>query len=144
MCWLLQAGEQLMADKPETREQISPILASLSTQWDQLETTTTEKADKLFENKRAVLYEQSCDDIDGWVTQLETQIIQAESAKDLTTVNLLMQNQNVSTCSFSCAPHVVACNPPLHIEIILWSDDDGHICGHLKSWIFKLNTQLLN
>ncbi|WAR19671.1 SPTCB-like protein [Mya arenaria] len=92
---LQEAGEQLMAEKPETREQIGPILASLSTQWDQLESTTTEKADKLFENKRAVLYEQSCDDIDGWVTQLESQIIQAESAKDLTTVNLLMQNQNL-------------------------------------------------
>lgn len=93
-----QAGEQLMAEKPETREQIEPILASLATQWDQLETTTTDKADKLFENKRAVLYEQSCDDIDGWVTQLESQIIQAETAKDLTSVNLLMQKQSV--CSF--------------------------------------------
>ncbi|XP_052270062.1 spectrin beta chain-like isoform X3 [Dreissena polymorpha] len=92
---LQKAGEELMAEKPETREQLEPILANLSTQWDQLETTTTEKADKLFENKRAVLYEQSCDDIDGWVTQLESQIIQAESAKDLTTVNLLMQNQNL-------------------------------------------------
>ncbi|XP_060584243.1 spectrin beta chain-like isoform X5 [Ruditapes philippinarum] len=91
---LQEAGEQLMAEKPETREQIEPILSSLSTQWDELECTTTAKADKLFENKRAVLYEQSCDDIDGWVTQLETQIIQAESAKDLTTVNLLMKNQN--------------------------------------------------
>lgn len=87
-----------MAEKPETREQIEPILASLATQWDQLETTTTDKADKLFENKRAVLYEQSCDDIDGWVTQLESQIIQAETAKDLTSVNLLMQKQSV--CSF--------------------------------------------
>ena len=86
-----------MAEKPETREQIEPILASLTQQWDTLEQTTSAKADKLFENKRAVLYEQSCDDIDGWVSQLESQIIQAESAKDLTTVNLLMQNQNVST-----------------------------------------------
>lgn len=90
-----QAGEQLMLEKPETREQIEPILESLASQWDQLETTTTEKADKLFENKRAVLYEQSCDDIDGWVTQLESQIIQAETAKDLTSVNLLMQKQSV-------------------------------------------------
>ena len=85
-----------MMAKPETREQIEPILSSLSTQWETLESTTTDKADKLFENKRAVLYEQSCDDIDGWVSQLESQIIQAESAKDLTTVNLLMQNQSVS------------------------------------------------
>ena len=84
-----------MQEKPETREQIQPILTSLASQWDTLETTTTDKADKLFENKRAVLYEQSCDDIDGWVTQLESQIIQAETAKDLTSVNLLMQKQNV-------------------------------------------------
>jgi len=43
-----------------------------------------------------VLYEQSCDDIDGWMNQLESQIITEEAAKDLTTVNLLMQKQNVS------------------------------------------------
>lgn len=43
-----------------------------------------------------MLYEQSCDDIDGWMNQLESQIITEESAKDLTTVNLLMQKQNVS------------------------------------------------
>ena len=91
-----------MAEKPETRDQIEPILSSLSTQWEELEATTTAKADKLFENKRAVLYEQSCDDIDGWVTQLETQIIQAESAKDLTTVNLLMKNQNVRKTRMIC------------------------------------------
>ena len=43
-----------------------------------------------------MLYEQSCDDIDGWMNQLESQIITEEAAKDLTTVNLLMQKQNVS------------------------------------------------
>ena len=85
-----------MAEKPETREQIEPILQSLNQQWEDLETTTTDKAEKLFDNKRTVLYEQSCDDIDGWITQLESQVIQAETAKDLTTVNLLMQKQTVS------------------------------------------------
>ena len=96
-----------MGEKPETREQIEPILHSLTNQWDDLEQTTTKKAEKLFDDKRAVLYEQSCDDIDGWITQLESQVIQAETAKDLTTVNLLMQKQNVSLvfdriCSRHC------------------------------------------
>ena len=88
-----------MSEKPECGDQIGPILENLSTQWEALETTTATKGDQLFENKRAVLYEQSCDDIDGWVTQLEAQIVQAETAKDLTSVNLQMQKQSVSSHS---------------------------------------------
>ncbi|XP_060077133.1 spectrin beta chain-like isoform X2 [Ylistrum balloti] len=91
---LMESGETLLKEKPETREQIEPILASLSEQWDELETTTKSKAERLFDTNRAVLYQQSCDDIDGWINQLETQIISEESAKDLTTVNLLMQKQS--------------------------------------------------
>lgn len=104
-----QAGEDLLQDKPETREQIEPILASLNEQWEELERTTKAKGEKLFDSNRSVLYEQSCDDIDGWMDQLESQIVTEEAAKDLTTVNLLMQKQNVSlwsVCSqVSLNPH---------------------------------------
>ncbi|XP_056020668.1 spectrin beta chain-like isoform X11 [Ostrea edulis] len=92
---LMQSGEGLMQEKPECREQIAPILSSLQEQWDELEGTTKSKAERLFDANRAVIYQQSCDDIDGWIGQLETQIITAEEgAKDLTTVNLLMQKQH--------------------------------------------------
>ena len=86
-----------MNEKPETRDQIEPIIQTLSQQWDDLEQTTASKGERLFDSNRPVLYEQSCDDIDGWIAQLENQVIQAEMAKDLTTVNLLMQKQNVSS-----------------------------------------------
>lgn len=85
-----------MLEKPETKEQIEPILQNLNQQWEDLEQTTAKKAERLFDSNRTILYEQSCDDIDGWITQLESQVIQAETAKDLTTVNLLMQKQSVS------------------------------------------------
>ncbi|CAC5357259.1 SPTB [Mytilus coruscus] len=92
---LMKAGEDLLQDKPETREQIEPILASLQEQWEELERTTKAKGEKLFDSNRSVLYEQSCDDIDGWMDQLESQIVTEEAARDLTTVNLLMQKQNL-------------------------------------------------
>ncbi|XP_076464437.1 spectrin beta chain-like isoform X2 [Babylonia areolata] len=91
-----QEAEEIMQQKPETREQIEPMLADLNRQWDDLESTTKEKGEKLFDANRSILYEQSCDDIDGWVTALESQIITAEEdfGKDLTTVNLQVQKQN--------------------------------------------------
>lgn len=85
-----------MKEKPEISDQIEPILSNLTEQWDELEATTKTKAERLFDANRSVLYEQSCDDIDGWITQLESQVITEDSAKDLTTVNLLMQKQHVS------------------------------------------------
>ena len=88
-----------MAAKPETREQILPMLSELSTQWEDLETTTKEKGERLFDANRGTLYNQSCDDVDSWVTSLESQMIQSEDevGKDLTTVNLQVQKQNVSS-----------------------------------------------
>lgn len=90
-----QEGEEIMRQKPETREQIEPMLADLNRQWEDLESTTKDKGEKLFDANRSILYEQSCDDIDGWVTALESQIITSEDfGKDLTTVNLQVQKQN--------------------------------------------------
>lgn len=91
-----QAGEVLLREKPEASDQIGPILVHLNDQWGELENTTKEKGEKLFDANRSVLYEQSCDDVDGWITQLESQIITEDTAKDLTTVNLMMQKQHVS------------------------------------------------
>ncbi|XP_013410395.1 spectrin beta chain-like [Lingula anatina] len=92
---LQQAGGELIRDKPDTAEQIEPRLQSLAAQWEELEKTTQEKGEKLFDANRQVLYEQSCDDIDGYLNTLESQIITADFGQDLTTVNLLMQKQNL-------------------------------------------------
>jgi len=93
---VVEEGESIMAAKPETREQILPMLSELSTQWEDLETTTKEKGERLFDANRGTLYNQSCDDVDSWVTSLESQMIQSEDevGKDLTTVNLQVQKQN--------------------------------------------------
>lgn len=36
---------------------------------------------------------QTCDDIDGWINDLENQVLTAETGQDLTSVNLILQKQ---------------------------------------------------
>jgi len=76
-------------------QEIQPRLDELIRQWKELEETTAAKGEKLFDANRHVLYEQSCDDIDGWINEIESQIITDDVGHDLTTVNLLVQKQNV-------------------------------------------------
>jgi spectrin beta len=75
-------------------------LDELMRQWQELEDTTRLKGEKLFDANRHVLYEQNCDDIDGWINEIESQIITEDVGHDLTTVNLLVQKQNVRCCRF--------------------------------------------
>ncbi|GFS19194.1 spectrin beta chain [Elysia marginata] len=93
---VLEEGDTIMQGKPETREQIERMLKDLSSQWEDLEATTKAKGERLFDANRSVLYQQSCDDVDGWVSALESQIVTTEPdlGKDLTTVNLQVQKQN--------------------------------------------------
>jgi len=51
----------------------------------------------LFDANRQVLYEQTCDDIDGWMNDLENQIENEDydQVGDLASVNILMQKQQV-------------------------------------------------
>jgi len=49
----------------------------------------------LFDANRQVLYEQTCDDIDSWMTDLEKQIDSDDYGADLASVNILMQKQQV-------------------------------------------------
>jgi len=81
-------------------QEIQPRLDELIRQWKELEETTAAKGEKLFDANRHILYEQSCDDIDGWINEIESQIITDDVGHDLTTVNLLVQKQNVCTVSF--------------------------------------------
>jgi len=90
-----QAGEELMKEKPELAEMIGPKIGELSTHFDALEKTTTEKGERLFDANRQVLYEQTCDDIDTWMTDLEKQIEGGDTGGDLASVNILMQKQQM-------------------------------------------------
>ena len=88
-------GQELVADKPEMQPFIDSKLNELEQQFDALETTTQEKGQKLFDAKRPVLYEQTCEDIDSWLTDLENQVLTAETGQDLTSVNLILQKQQM-------------------------------------------------
>ncbi|XP_055939314.1 spectrin beta chain-like isoform X2 [Argiope bruennichi] len=93
-----QAGRDLMAEKPELAPLIEPRLNEIAQQFEDLENTTTQKGEKLFDANRQVLYEQTCDDIDGWISELETQVLSAEPSQDvvsLTGVNLILQKQQM-------------------------------------------------
>ena len=94
----LKDGNELIREKPEMAQEIQPKLDELQRQWDDLEKTTQDKGQRLFDANRHVLYEQSCDDIDGWINEIESQIVTEDVGHDLTTVNLLVQKQNVSSC----------------------------------------------
>lgn len=54
------------------------------------------KGERLFDANRQVLYEQTCDDIDTWITDLEKQIDSGDTGADLASVNILMQKQQVN------------------------------------------------
>ncbi len=104
----------MIREKPDMANDIQPRLDELQRQWDELENTTGEKGQRLFDANRMPLYEQSVDDIDGWINEIESQIVTEDVGHDLTTVNLLVQKQNVRhwfyvlnlTC-FGSSPNLV-------------------------------------
>ena len=83
-----ESGQALLKAKPEMNELVSPKLEDLSSLFDKLETDTQEKGERLFDAKRADLYDQSCDDIDSFARDIEAQIETEpmEELKDLTSV----------------------------------------------------------
>ncbi|XP_066961562.1 spectrin beta chain isoform X15 [Macrobrachium rosenbergii] len=90
-----KAGEELVKEKPEMADMIGPKISELNRHFDALETTTKEKGERLFDANRQVLYEQTCDDIDTWMADLEKQIEGGDTGMDLTSVNILMQKQQM-------------------------------------------------
>ncbi|XP_050732395.1 spectrin beta chain-like isoform X2 [Eriocheir sinensis] len=90
-----QAGEELVKEKPEMAEMIGPKITELNQHFEDLESTTKEKGERLFDANRQVLYEQTCDDIDTWMSDLEKQIEGGDTGMDLTSVNILMQKQQM-------------------------------------------------
>ena len=95
-CSATQEGEELMSERPDLSPIVQPKLDEINQQWLDLEDTTKQKGQKLFDANRHILYEQSCDDIDGWINEIESQIVTEDVGHDLTTVNLLVKKQNVS------------------------------------------------
>jgi predicted nuclease with TOPRIM domain len=92
---LLQAADELVKEKPELAELIEPKISELSQQFNDLERTTKEKGERLFDANREVLLHQTCDDIDTWMNDLEKQIESEDTGTDLASVNILMQKQQV-------------------------------------------------
>ncbi|KAG4068736.1 hypothetical protein HA402_002427 [Bradysia odoriphaga] len=90
-----KAAQGLMTEKPEFKEIIEPKLKELSKSFEDLETFTKDKGAQLFDANREVLVQQTCDDIDSYITDLEKQIINTDTGNDLTSVNILMQKQQV-------------------------------------------------
>jgi len=90
-----EAGRELMKEKPELADIILPKTQELGSQFNDLETTTKEKGERLFDANREVLLHQTCDDIDTWMDELEKQIEADDTGNDLASVNILMQKQQV-------------------------------------------------
>jgi spectrin beta len=86
---------KLMAQKPEFGEIIKPKLQDLGKHFEDLEETTKEKGAMLFDAKRETIVQQSVDDIDSWMDDLEKQIVNPDTGSDLTSVNILMQKQQI-------------------------------------------------
>merc|ERR1711962_1046282 len=98
-----ESGDALLKAKPEMAELVAPKLGELSTKFTKLEKDTEEKGERLFDAKRAVLYDQSCDDIDSFARDIETQIQTepTEVLKDLTSVKIMMQKQQLIETQFT-------------------------------------------
>lgn len=88
-------GTELTKEKPELAEVIGPKVTDLVEQFNDLETMTKDKGERLFDANREVLIHQTCDDIDSWMNDLEKQIESADVGSDLASVNILMQKQQV-------------------------------------------------
>lgn len=89
------AAEELMKQKPEFVEVISPKMHELQDQFENLQVTTKDKGERLFDANREVLLHQTCDDIDSWMNELEKQIENTDTGTDLASVNILMQKQQM-------------------------------------------------
>ncbi|XP_051471773.1 spectrin beta chain, non-erythrocytic 1 isoform X2 [Apus apus] len=88
-------GMQLIAEKPETEAIVKEKLTGLHEMWEELESTTQTKAQRLFDANKAELFTQSCADLDKWLNGLESQIQSDDYGKDLTSVNILLKKQQM-------------------------------------------------
>ena len=81
-------------------EVIQPKINDLVQQFEDLGQTTKAKGERLFDANREVLVHQTCDDIESWMNELESQIESSDTGADLASVNILMQKQQVQSYAF--------------------------------------------
>ncbi|CAJ0955136.1 unnamed protein product [Ranitomeya imitator] len=85
-------GQQLAQEKPQFAPTVSEKLGILHEQWNELETTTLQKEQTLFDAHRSELHEQRFADIATWINCIEMQVASDDYGKDLTSVNILLNN----------------------------------------------------
>ena len=100
-------GADLVSQRPDLKPVIEPKLSELDQQFQALESTSKDKGEKLFDANRQVLYEQTCDDIDTWIQELETQVLTSETGQDLTSVNIILQKQQAIESQMAIKEHQV-------------------------------------
>ncbi|MGH0132314.1 UNVERIFIED_CONTAM: hypothetical protein FKN15_050523 [Acipenser sinensis] len=91
-----QEGEQLMLAKPELTPLVSKRLDEVHRLWDELESTTQDKAQRLFDANRSELLEQSYSDLDRCLKDLSQQLQSEDYGKDLTSANILLKKHQVT------------------------------------------------
>ncbi|XP_072896311.1 spectrin beta chain, non-erythrocytic 1-like isoform X2 [Hemitrygon akajei] len=86
-----EEGKQLMDEKPDFKPVVSEKLKELHDQWEILDSTTKDKAHRLFQANRSELFSQGCEDLNKWMDDLESQLHSEDFGKDLTSVNILLK-----------------------------------------------------
>ncbi|XP_078515642.1 spectrin beta chain, erythrocytic [Lissotriton helveticus] len=87
-----EEGNTLAAGKPKLKPLVTERLDELHRLWEELESTTNKKAQRLFDANRSELHAQSYADIKQWISQMEDELNSADYGKDLTSVNKLLNN----------------------------------------------------
>lgn len=84
-----------MLAKPELTALVSKRLDEVHRLWDELESTTQDKAQRLFDANRSELLEQSYSDLDRCLKDLSQQLQSEDYGKDLTSANILLKKHQV-------------------------------------------------
>uniref|UniRef100_H3BC32 Spectrin beta chain n=1 Tax=Latimeria chalumnae TaxID=7897 RepID=H3BC32_LATCH len=86
-----EEGEELVQEKSEFTPVVLKKLKELHQLWDELESTTKEKEQRLFDANRSEIYTQSHRELLKWIHELEQQLQLEDYGRDLTTVNKLLK-----------------------------------------------------
>lgn len=78
-----------MEEKPQFKDQVSQKLEALHQLWNELQTTTQEKAQHLSAAWNSYLRSQIHADLSKWISAMEDQL-QSDPGKDLTSVNRML------------------------------------------------------
>lgn len=92
---LIDDTKSLIEEKPETVETLQPRLDELKRKWDELERDADDKRELLLKAQGPAAVEDTCDDVDAWITNLECQMESELVPETPLTLNLLIQKQNI-------------------------------------------------